>query len=495
MNVDAYRQMHSSQPGYGAGLRHYEYIKLIIQHCRFKTALDYGCGKGRMANSLNASGLVVCSKYDPAIESISAKPTDKFDFIINTDVLEHIPKEFLDEVIGDFKCYSDTAVVIPHLGRATAVLPTGENAHCTILTPDEWSQILKRHYRFVQHYQHDSPNHALFVCSDHDLTNPQLAEAIRVQSRAIKSRKRSSGFQRRQSSRNNISGHGHFVADSLTEGPPSSNGRFNAGAALRWFRTQLDRLLLRMSGPRKRTPPRIVKREPLPPASDVSKFIYSFIQQGQLPEASFLLATIPGCKEEPFFQRAADLPTHFTALEREFRGGIRLIHFHACVIVSIRRCKDLDSAVNCFNSLWDQHGALLRELLSLRWLISAADTFADYGSSPVRQSLALTGALFGNTIKLVESERYIEKHDLHETEPLQPTKGAMLFDGMSVFRVRKGDMLANMNARIEKICGLDAVTGPLLLEIIKRVRRGPTTFYRLRQLRKRLHKSNITLNI
>jgi hypothetical protein len=236
-------------------------------------------------------------------------------------------------------------------------------------------------------------------------------------------------------------------------------------------------------------------REPLPDPSAVCKHIHSLIQKGSLPEPALLLDTIPGRREDPFFQRAADLPTHFTALEREFRGGIRLIHFHACAIVSIRRSRDLDSALDCFNALWDQHGALLRKHLSLRWLISAADTFADYGSTPTRQSLAMTGVLFGNTVKLVESERYIEKHDLHATEPVQPTKGAMLFDGMSVFRVKKGDMLANMNARIEKICSLDAVTGPLLLEIIKRVRRGPTTFYRLRQLRKRLNKSDISLNI
>ena len=446
MNVDAYRQMHSSQPGYGAGLRHYEYIKLIIQHYKFKTALDYGCGKGRMADSLNTAGLVVCSKYDPAIESISTKPGSTFDFVINTDVLEHVPKDHLNEVISDFKVYSNTAVVIPHLGRATAVLPSGENAHCTILPPGEWSDILKRYYSFVQLHYHDSPNHALFVCSDDNLASPQLTEAINDLSQAKKRKAPSSRLQR-------------------------------------------------FSGTGKRTPPRPAKREALPPASDVGKAIHSFIELGQLPDASFLMAIIPGSPELPFFSRARDLPTHFTALEREFRGQPRLVHFHACIIVTIRRSQGLLNATNCFKSLWSKYREVLCKQLSLRWLISAADTLADHGSTPVQQSLAMMGVLFGNTVKLVETERYIEKHDPREIAPVQPTKGVMLFGGMSPFRVKGGDMLDNMNVRLEKVCDLDLIAGPLFREIIKRVRQGPTTFCRLRLLRRRLHRSDITLNI
>jgi hypothetical protein len=446
MNVDAYRTMHNSQPGYGAGLRHYEYIKLIIQHYKFKTALDYGCGKGRMADSLNTAGLVVCSKYDPAINSISTKPRSTFDFVINTDVLEHVPQDHLNEVISDFKVYSNTAVVIPHLGRATAVLPSGENAHCTILPPDKWSDILKRYYSFVQLHQHDSPNHALFVCSDDNLASPQLTEAINQLSQAKK-----------------ISA---------------------PGSRLRRF-----------SGTGKRTPRRTADREALPPASDMGKAIHSFIEAGQLPDASFLMAIIPGSPELPFFSRARDLPTHFTALEREFRGQPRLVHFHACIIVTIRRSQDLLNAIDSFNSLWSKYREALCEQLSLRWLISAADTLADHGSTPVQQSLGMMGVLFGNTVKLVETERYIEKHDPREIAPIQPTKGVMLFDGMSPFRCKSGDMLDNMNKRLDNICNLDTIGGSLFSEIIKRVRRGPTTFFRLNELRKRLRRSEINLNI
>lgn len=448
MNINAYKQLHLSQPNYGAGLRHYKYIKLIIQSYNYKTALDYGCGKGRMADSLNAEGLVTCSKFDPAIESVSRKPEGRFDLVINTDVLEHIPKEFLNAVISDFKIYSNKAVVIPHLGKATAVLPNGENAHCTILSPGEWSDILRRHYSFVQLYQHDSPNHALFLCSDIDLPHPALTAAITLQSQLLK---QSKSIKERR--------HTPAVGKQLS---------------------------LHM---RPREKPALL------PASVVSKEIHSFIKAGRLPEDAFLRQTISGTKEPPFFQRAADLPTHFTALEKEFRGQPRLVHFHACIIVTIRRSQDLLNAIGCFNALWSKYLEVLCKQLSLRWLISAADTLADHGSTPVQQSLAMTGVLFGNTVKLVETERYIEKHDSREIIPVQPTKGVMLFDGMSAFRVKQGDMLDNMNVRLEKVCDLDPIAGPLLREIIKRVRQGPTTFCRLRLLRRRLHRSDITLNI
>lgn len=300
MNIEAYRKMHSSQPGYGAGLRHYEYIALIIKSYGFKSALDYGCGKGRMADSLNASGLVVCSKYDPAIESICTKPEERFDFVINTDVLEHVPKDLLDEVIGDFKVYSNTAVVIPHLGKAAAVLPNGENAHCTILTPDEWSNILKRHYKFVQLHQHDSPHHALFVCSDNDITNPQLTGAIEMQSRAIKS-KRGSNTPQRHPSRGNTSIHEHLGPGIFPLRTNVSGTPHGAIAIMNALGGQLHRFLQRLAGVSIHKPPRPRRREPLPAASEVSKAMHSLIQAGQLPEASFLMAEIPGQRELPFF--------------------------------------------------------------------------------------------------------------------------------------------------------------------------------------------------
>jgi len=41
------------------------------------------------------------------------KPTGRFDLVISTDVLEHIPEEHIDDIIADIFSYSDRWVQLP----------------------------------------------------------------------------------------------------------------------------------------------------------------------------------------------------------------------------------------------------------------------------------------------------------------------------------------------------------------------------------------------
>jgi hypothetical protein len=147
-------------------MRHFYYVGSILLALRLRTALDFGCGKGRMADALSQSNVVQCVKYDPAMPEFEKAPSGRFDTIINTDVLEHIPEEELSGILARFKDYSSQAIIIPHLGKASAVLPDGQNAHCTIKTPKEWRDVFQDFYRHVKRLPHDSRNHALFFCSD-----------------------------------------------------------------------------------------------------------------------------------------------------------------------------------------------------------------------------------------------------------------------------------------------------------------------------------------
>lgn len=163
-NVDLYRQIHNSKEDYGAGSRHFEYVESILVCMRYSEVLDYGCGKGVLADQLTGKGVAKCSKYDPAIRGIDEVPDRTFNAIINTDVLEHIPEDELDSTLERFTALSQNAIIIPHLGKAREILPNGENAHCTIKTPDEWSSVFSRHYQHVVQLPHDSKWHALFLC-------------------------------------------------------------------------------------------------------------------------------------------------------------------------------------------------------------------------------------------------------------------------------------------------------------------------------------------
>jgi hypothetical protein len=131
-------------------------IKQIIDRTQSKTLLDYGSGKGQLyeRKDIEIGGAVAPSLkeywglesircYDPGYEPFSQLPQDQFDAVISTDVLEHITEPdlpwILDEMFGfarrfvfaNIACYP-----------AKKNLPNGQNAHCTVRSPDWWAGMI-----------------------------------------------------------------------------------------------------------------------------------------------------------------------------------------------------------------------------------------------------------------------------------------------------------------------------------------------------------------
>lgn len=216
--------------------------------------------------------------------------------------------------------------------------------------------------------------------------------------------------------------------------------------------------------------------------------IFSFIQAGKLPDDSFLFAKIPGKKGTPIWDKNPDVVSHFIDIEREFWGGCRLLYFHACVIVCIRRKIHLDSALRCFFSLWSIYRQRLRKTLSIRWLISALDTLVDHGNSPIQKALAMNGSMFGTMIQLInfiiatpgaiitDTEGYIENSSPDDIEQWRALK--------AIPRVIDGDMVAKMHKQIQKMCTFEEkIAGPICAEIYWRILFvHPTIFSSIREL-------------
>jgi hypothetical protein len=114
-------------------------INQIIKDKDIKTILDYGCGKAKHhPKEWNAI------KYDPAIQDYQNKPQDKYDLVISTDVLEHIPVENLKQTIDEIFNYSNKWVFVSVCCRkAEAILPNGYNAHATIESAKWWRDLFK----------------------------------------------------------------------------------------------------------------------------------------------------------------------------------------------------------------------------------------------------------------------------------------------------------------------------------------------------------------
>lgn len=137
--IEQYKIMHSINKNYGAsGGAYLREVSLIIDYLHPEIVLDYGCGKGMLISLLKEKyPLIEFRGYDPAVERYNVLSVKKADLVICTDVLEHVPEDELPKVIDKIACISDKVFFVLHHAKAQAILPNGENAHCTV-KPHEW---------------------------------------------------------------------------------------------------------------------------------------------------------------------------------------------------------------------------------------------------------------------------------------------------------------------------------------------------------------------
>ncbi len=160
--LDQYKKMHlvdSAKPKRGKRKlfrgqsldRHVETIGQLVRRTGAKTILDYGSGKAtRYQDSPDHEpgsrhkvmrewdgAQVVC--YDPGYEPFAGDYKGRYDGVISTDVLEHIPEEDVPWVIDELFSHSSKFVyAVATCYPARKSLPNGDNAHCTVMPPDWW---------------------------------------------------------------------------------------------------------------------------------------------------------------------------------------------------------------------------------------------------------------------------------------------------------------------------------------------------------------------
>ncbi len=181
---------------------------------------------------------------------------------------------------------------------------------------------------------------------------------------------------------------------------------------------------------------------------------------------------------------ANNIEDHFLALKNEFAGQSELCYTHAKIIVLIRRDFEAKKQYLIFEQLWHEEKDYLLKRLNTRWLIAAADTFADYSKDDSVRSLSVACACLLNTIKIQETERFItnanaDKVDYEKIARLDNEERIALFDGTSAFKVGTDDTLRNMRWRIDKMATIN-VAGEILLEVFLRLQKHDTVFKRLK---------------
>ena len=144
--IDLYRVMHEDKRNYqGISLmKETPNIANIVLETNSHTVLDYGCGKGNqyIESHLNILFHIPDDNifmYDPGFDEHKKLPDRKFDGVISTDVMEHIPEEIIPKTLNQIFERAEKFVYLAICTRpAIAILPNGENAHCTVEKPDWW---------------------------------------------------------------------------------------------------------------------------------------------------------------------------------------------------------------------------------------------------------------------------------------------------------------------------------------------------------------------
>ena len=147
--IEQYKQYHAEKntnyPGNNLKPQ-LHHIKDLVKDTNAKTLLDYGCGKGLQYTEWKHHEElgVMPALYDPAVPEYENLPDGPFDGVYSTDVLEHIPKEQLPQTIMEICSRAQRFVFLAICTRpALAVLPSGENAHCTVEPIAFWKKMVE----------------------------------------------------------------------------------------------------------------------------------------------------------------------------------------------------------------------------------------------------------------------------------------------------------------------------------------------------------------
>jgi hypothetical protein len=141
------RILHHLNPTYGvSAVRHKDTIKKLYEVTGSKSLLDYGCGKGLLAKSLDFP----IWEYDPAIPG-KDNPPRPADIVVCIDVLEHIEPEYLTAVLTDLaRCVVKVGYFVISTQKSIKTLPDGRNTHLIVEGKNWWQKTLQPFFTLAE---------------------------------------------------------------------------------------------------------------------------------------------------------------------------------------------------------------------------------------------------------------------------------------------------------------------------------------------------------
>ncbi|MDP5215753.1 glycosyltransferase family 2 protein [Ruegeria sp. 2205SS24-7] len=185
------------------------------------------------------------------------------------------------------------------------------------------------------------------------------------------------------------------------------------------------------------------------------------------------------------FDHRHEAARKYQIILQEFDGSSTLWAVHAMCIAVLRRHDPPDAVRRLFLRIWREKGDQLVQELPIRWMMSAATTFADQGETPEQRAGGMGLSVLFDMIKLHDSERRVSgwRNDMAFPRRDGGLRHELAF-GMEGYSLVSGDLDRNMLARLWRLAEADDALRPLGLHLLGRVVSDPNTvFARVRHYR------------
>ena len=199
---------------------------------------------------------------------------------------------------------------------------------------------------------------------------------------------------------------------------------------------------------------------------------------------AYIFDILPTEVEPPTVSRA-NINDQSLILDYHLRGKSRLAKLNALTISYLRRdTYYTDKARHLFHRIWREHGPLLVNELTTRWLISTLQTFLDHGENEAQRVIGASGHFYANMMKIYEGERSIEGREQDATYEKAGPQTPNKFNGLDRYSVGGTDLLLNTNALALDLAMRDDVAGLVLFELLLRAKAAANVFTRMDKTRK-----------
>jgi 2-polyprenyl-3-methyl-5-hydroxy-6-metoxy-1,4-benzoquinol methylase len=141
-------QKHDCKPWGGTGHSWVPYVIFQMDKLKepVKTILDFGCGRGTFRNRmLLAMPHIEVTEYDPGVRGKDKLPNHQFDYVVCTDVMEHVEEDRVPYTLQTIHDHARLGVFFNiECNLSKSFLPDGRNTHITVKKPKWWVTELER---------------------------------------------------------------------------------------------------------------------------------------------------------------------------------------------------------------------------------------------------------------------------------------------------------------------------------------------------------------